>query len=1032
MKKYFSSRMLSWQAKNSLAVALCFFVCVLFCTIVTAQTSTITGLVTSASGKPLSDVSITVKGTTLGTKSDGNGYYSISNIVSSTTLVFSAVGMISQEVTIGNQTTINIVLDESNKELDEVVVIGYGAVKKTDLTGSVATYSGDKLLNKKSSPLIVNALQGVMPGVTVTRSSGAPNSVGSIRVRGTTTMSTNDPYVLIDGVPGSLSMIKADDVESISVLKDAASASIYGSKAAAGVILVTTRRAKAGQLNLTYDYQSGIERPTRLTQKAGAVTYMRMLNELKWNDNGNQGNEYNTYAQELINDYPKLHAEDPDKYPDTDWNQYLKEHSTRGSHALNFSAGSKNISTRGSITYDNVESIIKDRPYDNFSTRINNDVTINKMISVHFDVNYFYYHDQPKQAEPGPNMFVLEPLLRAYWTDGRVAYGRNSQNLIANMEKGGTIDTYEHRIAGKFSLDFEPIKGLKIQGIFAPKFQFYQQKNHKIAVPMYYLEDKDNIASYVGGVNNTSVAEARNQNKEFTTQFLANYMKTVGSHNLNFLAGYEYYYFFRETLGASRSYYKLTNFPYLDLGPLDYRDNSGNGEEYASRSFFGRVMYSFKSKYLLQANVRYDGSSRFHRDYRYGLFPSASIGWVLSKEAFMKDLAPVVSFMKIRASYGSLGNERIGSYYPYQSTVAFSNNIMYDGNTVAAHQNAYLGGLAIKDITWETTKSYDFGVDVNFFTNKLQFTADYYKKTTTGMLLALQIPVFMGYPNPSVNAGDMHTKGWELGIQYNNNIKDLAYSVSVNLSDAKSIMGDLKGTEFLGSQVRFEGSEFNEWYGYKSNGLFQTDEDVAKSAKPNNNVRPGDVKYIDISGPDGVPDGKISPEYDRALLGGSSPRYEYGGNINLEYKNFDLSWVFQGVAKRKSQLSPNVVRPLNDGVYSIPSFIPDDYWSNYNTEEKNKIVRYPRLSQIGAAGNNYIFSDYWLINGAYFRLKNIILGYTVPQKVTKNIGIQSLRFYVNLSDYFTIDRFPKGWDPEQSIDSYYITKAIFFGASLKF
>ena len=654
------------------------------------------------------------------------------------------------------------------------------------------------------------------------------------------------------------------------------------------------------------------------------------------------------------------------------------------------------------------------------------------MISAHFDANYFYYHNQSKRAEPSPSLFTLEPLLRAYWTDGRVAYARNSQNYIANMERGGTINTHEHRIAGKFGLDFEPLEGLKIQGIFAPKFQFYQQKNHKIAVPMYYLEDKDNIASYIQGVNNTSVAENRNQDKEFTTQFLGNYMKTIGNHSLNFLTGYEYYYYFRETLGASRSYYKLTNFPYLDLGPLDYRNNWGNAEEYASRSFFGRIMYSFKNKYLLQANARYDGSSRFHRDYRYGLFPSASVGWVLSEESFMKNLAPAISFLKVRASYGSLGNERIGSYYPYQSTVAFSNNIMYDGSTIAAHQNAYLDGLAIKDITWETTKSYDLGVDANFFANKLQFTADYYKKTTSGMLLALQIPVFMGYPNPSVNAGDMYTKGWELAIQYNNNIKDLNYSVSFNLSDAKSIMGDLGGTEFLGSQVRFEGSEYNEWYGYKSDGLFQTDEEVANSAKPNNNIRPGDVKYIDVSGPEGVPDGKISSEYDRVLLGGSSPRYEYGGNINMDYKNFDFSLVFQGVAKRKSQLAPSVVRPLNEGVLSIPSFIPDNYWSYYNTEERNKSVRYPRLSETGATGNNYIFSDYWLINGAYFRLKNIILGYTLPQKSTKSIGIQSLRFYVNLSDCFTIDHFPEGWDPEQADNSYYITKAIFVGVSLKF
>lgn len=946
-------------------------------------------------------------------------------------LQFSFVGMKTQEKPVEGKNTIDVTLTEESIGIEEVVAIGYGTVKKADLTGSVTSFQGDELLNKKSSSLVTNALQGMMPGVTVSRSNGEPGSVGSIRVRGITTMSTNDPYVLIDGVPGTLSMVKAEDIESLSVLKDAASASIYGSKAAAGVILVTTRRAKSGQLNLSYDYQLGIDRPTRLVKKAGAATYMKMLNELKWNDNKNQGTEYGTYAQDLIDNYAQLHAENPDKYPDTDWNDYLKDNSLRMSHSLGFSSGTKNSSTRGSVTYDKVESIISDRPYENFSTRVNNDVTVNKMISVHFDVNYFYYHNQSKQVEPSPSLFTLEPLLRAYWTDGRVAYGRNSQNYIAKMEKGGTINTYEHRLAGKFGLDFEPLAGLKIQGIFAPKFQFYQSKNHDIAVPMYYLEDKNNIAGYVGGSSGTHLSEGRNNNKEFTTQFLASYMKEIGNHSLNFLAGYEYYYWFRETLSASRRYYTLTNFPYLDLGPLDYRDNSGNAEEYASRSYFGRVMYSYRSKYLLQANARYDGSSRFHRDYRYGLFPSVSLGWVVSEEPFLKNIQGI-SFLKVRASYGSLGNERIGSYYPYQSTVAFANSLLYNGSNVAAYQNAYLSGLAIQDISWETTHSYDFGVDANFLENKLQVTADYYKKTTSGMLLALQIPVFMGFPNPNQNTGKMFTRGWELAIQYKNGIKDFKYSISANISDAKSIMGDLGGTEFLGSQVKFKGSEFNEWYGYKSAGIFQTQQDVDSSAKPNNNVRPGDIKYVDISGPEGVPDGKISSEYDRVLLGGSLPRYEYGGNIGLEYKNFDFSMVFQGIAKRNSYLETDVVRPLQDGVFSIPSFVPGNYWSYYNSEEKNKTVRYPRLSQIGTTGNNYLVSDYWLINGAYFRLKNIILGYTIPKQITNSIGIQNLRIYVNLSDYFTVDHFPEGWDPEQANGSYYITKSILFGASIKF
>jgi TonB-linked SusC/RagA family outer membrane protein len=1026
-KLFESSRF--FQRKS--AVMILSFIAIFLSQSLSAQNVTVSGKIKDTMGEPLAGVTVIVKGSTHGTISNVDGNFTIGNIASNDILVFSFIGMKTEEIEVKGKKIIDVIMTENVTVLDEVVAVGYGTVRKVDLTGSVSAYQGDDILKKKSSSILTNALQGVMPGVTVTRSNGEPNSGGTIRVRGVTTISTSDPYVLIDGVPGQLSMVKADDVESISVLKDAASASIYGSKAAAGVILVTTRRAKTGDINLSYDYQFGIDKPTQLTKKASAVPYMRMLNELKWNDNKNQGSEYSTYTKEYIENYPQMHSENPDLYPDTDWNDYLRKQSFRNTHSLSFSAGTNVSSTRASITYDKVESIIKDRPYQNFSTRVNNDVKISNMLSAHFDVNYFYYYDKSKQREPSPELFVLEPVVRAYWTDGRVANGRNSQNYIAHMEQGGDIKTYEHRIGGKFGLDFEPLSGLKIQGVFAPKFQFYQNKNFKLAIPMYNLDDKDNVATYVNGLNETSLYESRNQNKEYTTQFLVNYMKDLGKHNLNFLAGYEHYYYFRETLGASRRYFTLKNYPYLDLGPLDFRDNSGNAEEYASRSYFGRIIYSYMNKYLLQANARYDGSSRFHRDYRYGLFPSVSVGWVVSEEPFMKDIAPI-SFLKIRASYGSLGNERIGSYYPYLSTINFNNSLFYNGKDVIAHQNAYLSGLAVKDITWETTKSYDFGFDANFFANKLQVTADYYRKTTSGMLLALQIPILMGFPNPSTNTGNMYTNGWELSLSYRNNINDLKYSVSANLSDAKSIMGDLGGTEFLGSQVKFKGSEFNEWYGYKSEGLFQTDEEVANSPKPNNNVRPGDVKYTDISGPDGVPDGKISPEYDRVLLGGSLPRFEYGGNIGLEYKNFDFSLVFQGVAKRNSYLASNVVRPLNDGVFSIPSFIPDNYWSYYNTEEKNKSVKYPRLSQIGATGNNYVVSDYWLINGAYFRLKNVIFGYNIPEKVIKSVGLQSLRVYLNLSDYFAIDHFPEGWDPEQSAGGYYITKSIFFGASLKF
>jgi TonB-linked SusC/RagA family outer membrane protein len=449
-------------------------------------------------------------------------------------------------------------------------------------------------------------------------------------------------------------------------------------------------------------------------------------------------------------------------------------------------------------------------------------------------------------------------------------------------------------------------------------------------------------------------------------------------------------------------------------------------------------MYNYKNRYLFQSNVRYDGSSRFAADYRWGFFPSFSAGWVISDEAFMKNV-PVLSYLKLRASWGSLGNERIGNY-PYQSTVSFSNSLFYNAETttVISKQTAYIGKYAIKDISWETTESFDIGIDAFLFDNKMQIIADYYDKTTRDMLLALEIPNYIGLDNPDQNTGKMSTKGWEFEIRYNDKIGDLNYSVSGNISDFKSVMGDLGGTEFLGSQVKFQGSEFNEWYGYVSEGLYQTAEEVAGSAKINNRVSPGDIKYKDISGPNGEPDGIINSAYDRALLGGSLPRYEYGGNIRLDYKNIDFSLVFQGVGKINSYMTSIMARPLQGGVYNVPEDVIGNYWSKYNTEQRNKEVFYPRLSEVSAggqaeaSGNNYVTSDYWLFNGGYFRLKNIVLGYSLPKSIVQKLSLNNVRIYANLSDLFSIDKWKGGYDPESGSSGYFIQKSYLFGISVKF
>lgn len=399
-----------------------------------------------------------------------------------------------------------------------------------------------------------------------------------------------------------------------------------------------------------------------------------------------------------------------------------------------------------------------------------------------------------------------------------------------------------------------------------------------------------------------------------------------------------------------------------------------------------------------------------------------------------------LSFLKLRGSWGTLGNERITmkkddndvqNYYPYQSALNFNTALFYSGNVVNSLLTAGQQYYAVRNISWEKTETWDIGLDANFLNGRLHFSGDFYKKKTKDMLLSLEIPKFIGYDNPNVNTGNMHTTGYDLELGWRDQIGDFSYSVSANLSDFISKMGDLGGTEFLGDQVKMKGSQFNEWYGYVSDGLFQTQEDVDNSPKLNNNVSVGDIKYKDISGPDGVPDGRISSEYDRVWLGGSLPRYMFGVNMSASYKGFDLSMIFQGIGSQNARISGSMFDGLSANWLGFPSLLEGDYWSTNNTNEDNLNVKYPRLTNNSRSANTAM-SDYWLFNGRYLRMKNLTLGYTMPSVLTKKISMESVRFYISGNDLFCLSNYPHGWDPEVSSTGYPITTSVLLGVSVNF
>ncbi|WP_321517914.1 TonB-dependent receptor [uncultured Bacteroides sp.] len=998
----------------------------------------ISGVITDESDEPMIGVTIRLKGTNVATSTDMDGKFQLNAPVGSELLI-SYIGYSEQTVKVNAKDKYSIAMQENSKTLNEVVVIGYGTVKRKDLTGAVAAVKGDELVNKHST-MLSNALQGSLSGVMVTRNSSAPGAgASSIRVRGITTMGESSPLVIVDGVESSLDYVNTNDVESISVLKDAAAASIYGAKAAAGVILVTTKRGNdTGKIDLKYNAEFGWEIPTEQPSMVGVTRYLEMSNELQYNDNPS-GGFFQVYTADQTKNWVKYNATDPNNYPITDWKKLiLKSSAPRMTHTLSVSGGNKAVKSVATLSYDEVGGLYDGCRYQRYMFRSNNDFTINPKLSASLDVNIRHAKNQDKIYDPFDSMRKMPAIYPALWDDGRLASGKSGSNPYGLLTNGGNTVAHSTQVAGKGSLTYKPITGLSLSAVISPFVNYQKSKTFRMACGYTLAENPDVMGGYFdsGSLWSTNkLSETRNDDWHVTSQLLTNYMRSFGKHDLTLMAGFENYCMKSESLTAARDQYELTNYPYLNIGPEDFKDNGGTGSEYTSNSFFGRVIYSFADRYLFQANVRHDGSSRFAKKYRWGTFPSFSAGWVVSEEPFMKKVhLPCLSFLKLRGSWGMLGNERIGSnYFPYISLMSFGNSYFYmaDGSVVS-DKTARPAVLAVEDITWETTTSTDLGLDANFFNNRLQFHFDYYWKKTTDMLLAIEIPYSMGYNNPNTNAGKMSTHGFDLEMGWHDQIGEFRYGIGLNLSDFLSKIDYLNNADIIsGDKIKRAGVLFNEFYGYVSDGIYQTQEEVNNSARTSTTVTIGDLKYRDISGPDGVPDGKISPEYDRVPLRNSLPRFQYGGTLTASYKGIDLNVAFQGIGKQNAYMSTSMIQPLRDNYGNIPAILEGKYWSPFNTDEENRAFIYPRLSNI-SKNNNYAVSDFWMFEGSYFRLKNITLGYTLPKAWTNAAGVDRTRFYVSGSDLFCLSNFPKGWDPEMGSSSYPITTSLLVGVQVNF
>jgi TonB-linked SusC/RagA family outer membrane protein len=985
----------------------------------------ISGRVADTTGNPIEGVSVMLGGTSRGTTTDAMGEFMLLDIPEKATLIFSYIGFNTERVAVGGRSRVELVMHENNTGLNQVVVVGYGTERRKDLTGAISTVSGDEIATRKTVQLS-DALQGAIAGVTVTRSSSTPGASSAIRFRGITTIGNNAPLIIVDGVPvANIDNINPNDIESITALKDAASTSVYGSRAAAGVLLITMKKGKTGQATLDYNYEYGSQRPTQLPEYVGSTRYMQLYNEYLTNDGGAA-----FYANDFINNYIENNAKDPDKYPITNWQEaILKSSAPREMHNLAFTIGTSKVKTRASLGYSNTRGLYENLSFQRYTVQINNDIQLNKIISASVDVSALHSSNFQTVVTDGDNPFSIArllppPLFDDLYEDGRLAPGKEGLNPLAQIKEGGYNKTYDNQLRGRLVVAIKPMKQLTITALVAPTYTFTRNKIFSKRIGYTDLNDPSKIIFY--NKANTTLDESRPYSYVFNGQLLANYNTTIREdHSLEALAGYEDNYNYDEYMRASRGSFVLTNFPYLDNGSTALRNNSGGASETALRSFFGRAKYNYKSKYYLQANLRYDGSSRFNPANRWAAFPSFSAGWAISEENFFENVKSV-TLLKLRGSWGQTGNERIGNY-PYQASFTFGNSLFYNNGLVTPETSGAQVAYAVSNITWETQETSDIGIDASLFNNKLSFSGDIYYKQTRNILLALDIPVSLGFEKPFQNAGKVSSRGWEIATRWTDKLGGLRYSIGFNLSDARTRIDDMKGSEQLGAQANIQGGEFGSWYGYRSAGLYQTAEEVASSPSLNINTKAGDIRYMDIDG-----DNKVTPDKDQVLLGGSLPRYMYGLISNFEYRNFTLSLVIQGVGKQLSRLSYLQIEPFVSGYGNVPQHLDGNYWSQANTKEQNLNARYPRFSRLSHA-NNYLMSDYWLINGAYLRIKNLTLSYKVPSSVIKRFRLQGLNLYIAANDVFTRSKFPTGWDPEVgSSTTYPIVTTVLAGVNLNF
>lgn len=951
----------------------------------------IVGIITDEHNKPLSNVSVVVKESGVGTTTDENGSYSI-QVQTGQTLIFSFQGYQSQEVKYQGQKNISLNLGISMKVLDniDVVAVGFGTQKKTSLTSSVSQISGQELL-KRSISNIQQALQGQVPGLTILDQGAAPGKNNMVmRIRGITTLGSNEPLVIMDGIEQRIQDINPDDIESISILKDASSTAIYGSRAANGVVLITSKRANKGKANVTYHGYLAWQKSNNNPEHMGLEDYMRLQN-IAWENTSGAP----IYEEEYIKEY--VNSTDRYKYPLPNiWHDVVLHTAPQMSHTAAVSGGNDVLKARLSLRYQDQDGIVNNTGSKIGEIRLNTDYKISSRINLSTDINYRNINSK----SPNNEFILFKSLLQnsqftvPKYPDGTYGISSDGRSPLVSADLEGVNKITEDYITGSLKGEWKILDDFTFTTQIAGRVTLTNGKNYR---NKYQINDyfKPEIVRLSQPINN--LTEIRNNFREFTFNNLLNYSKNFNTHSINALAGYSQIANTGNNLSAFRQNFYNNDVQSIGQGANDAtKNNTGNEYNWGLRSYFGRINYAYQNKYLFEANARYDGSSRFINSNKYSFFPSFSAGWRISQEKFWENLKPVFNELKIRGSWGMTGNQAVDlySYLKTLSTTTYS----FNG---AVAQGYLQTTMANQNLTWETTTQSDIGLDGTFFNNKVNFTLDYYYKKTDDILLSLPVPGTLGLlPSPQ-NAGRMDNMGWEFLVGIQNNIGNVGFNgnIFLNINDNKVINLAGTGPYIKSNFIIGEGYPINSYWSYKTDGYFQSEEEVASYPNIISGVKPGDVKFIDLN-----KDGKITAD-DMTYLGRSFPKYTFGSNINLKYKGFTLNILMQGVSGYNARIEGALLEMGIWGGYTH-KIITNNYWT-----PENRNARFPRPLKFD--NRNIKMADRDLVDGAYFRIKNVQLNYQLPSHLTKKVGIEKINLYVAGTNLITFSKLNE-WnvDPE--------------------